>query len=161
MASSLASYPKPRVLLAEESLPVRRLIREALQSFRCCEVDETPSAERAFELGLARTYHLLIFSLGLPDFDGLLLDRLLNRAYPLAHPGNHTAPPVIFLIREGDAASHPRLGQEARVRGLLPCPPRLDTLLAMTSGLLPDSPAASRPPLPPPPFPAPATDHVS
>lgn len=138
MATSLPAAPTPRVLLAEESLPFRRLIREALQSFRCCEVDESPSAERAFELGLSRPYHLLIFSFKLPDFDGLLLDRLLNRAYPLVHPGHHTAPPVIFLVREGEAARS-RLGQEARVRGVLPCPPRLDALLALTSGLLPDA----------------------
>jgi hypothetical protein len=32
----------PRVLLAEESLPFRRVIREALMAFRICEVDDAP-----------------------------------------------------------------------------------------------------------------------
>jgi hypothetical protein len=45
-----ASNAIPRVLLAEESLPYRRVIREALMAFRVCEIDDAPSGERAFEL---------------------------------------------------------------------------------------------------------------
>ena len=45
--------PKPRVLLAEESLPYRSVIREALMAFRDCEVDGTSSAEHAFEMALS------------------------------------------------------------------------------------------------------------
>ena len=55
----------PRVLLAEESLPYRRVIREALMAFRICEVDDAPSGERAFELALQREYSLFLFSLPL------------------------------------------------------------------------------------------------
>jgi hypothetical protein len=39
----------PRVLLAEESLPFRRVIREALMAFRICEVDDAPNGERALK----------------------------------------------------------------------------------------------------------------
>ena len=46
----------PRVLLAEERLPYRRVIREALMAFRVCEVDDAPSGERAFEMALRREY---------------------------------------------------------------------------------------------------------
>ncbi len=146
MESSLPSASAPlRVLLAEESLPFRRLIREALVSFRGCQVDETPSAERAFEMALSRPYQLFIFALTLPDMSGILLDRLLSRAYPLAHPGSHTAPPLIFMVRHEESATHPNLTRNARVRGVLPYPPKLDLLLALTMGLLPDT----LPPLPP------------
>ena len=48
----------PRVLLVEESLPFRRVIREALTAFRHCEVDDTPSAEHAFEMALKKEYAL-------------------------------------------------------------------------------------------------------
>ena len=72
--------PKPRVLLAEESLPYRRVIREALMAFRDCEVDDTSSAEHAFEMALAKPYQLFIFSLPLPALSGDLLDRLLVKA---------------------------------------------------------------------------------
>lgn len=128
------------MLLAEESLPYRRVIREALVSFRQCRVDDAPSAERAFEMALQRPYQLLIFSLSLPDMSGALLDRLLARAYPMVHAGSITAPPVIFLIRPTELQTYQELQRDVRVRGCLTSPPRLDSLLALTAGLLPERP---------------------
>ena len=127
----------PRVLLVEESLPFRRVIREALTAFRHCEVDDTSSAERAFEMALQKEYVLFIFSLPLPSISGDLLDRLIARAYPLAHRGSHTAPPVIYLMRPQDLQSFQNIQRDARVKGGLEMPPRLDTLIAMTEKLLP------------------------
>jgi CheY-like chemotaxis protein len=127
----------PRVLLAEESLPFRRVIREALTAFRDCEVDDTPNGEHAFELALRRPYTLFLFALPLTEMDGYLLDRLIAKAYPLAHPGSHTAPPVIFLIRADETARFQQIQRDARVRGQIPMPPKLDALLALTEGILP------------------------
>lgn len=129
--------PKPRVLLAEESLPFRRVIREALMAFRDCEVDDTSSAEHAFEMALSKEYQLFIFSLPLPFLAGDLLDRLLVKAYPLAHRSSHTAPPVIYLIRSQDMAHYQSLQRDARVKGCVEMPPRLDVILSMTDKLLP------------------------
>lgn len=129
-----------RVLLAEESLPFRRVIREALQSFRHCEVDDCPTAERAFELMLSRPYQLLILAVPLPDLSGVMLDRLIAKAYPHVHRGSHTAPPVIFLARPEDGAALAAQQRDVRLRGTLPYPPKLDALIALTSGLLPDLP---------------------
>jgi CheY-like chemotaxis protein len=126
----------PRVLLAEESLPFRRVIREALTAFRVCEVDDAPSAERAFEMALRREYSLFLFSLPLPDMMGDMLDRLLSMAYPLVHPGSHAAPPVIFLIRPTDTPRFEDLKRDVRVRGSVPLPPKLDVLLSVTASLL-------------------------
>lgn len=139
MAPGLTSSPAtpPRVLLVEESLPFRRVIREALTAFRDCEVDDTPSAEHAFEMALRKQYALFIFSLPLPVMSGDLLDRLLAKAYPLAHRGSHTAPPVIYLMRPQDAPQFQGIQRDARVRGCLEMPPRLDLLFAMTDKLLP------------------------
>lgn len=142
----------PRILLAEESLPFRRVIREALMAFRLCEVDDAPSGERAFEMALHRTYSLFLFSWRMPDLSGEMLDRLLARAYPVAHPGAHTAPPVIFLVRFEDAMRFQELQRDVRVRGSMPLPPKLDVLLSLTANLLPQ-----RQPLPPAGFPS----HVS
>ncbi len=130
--------PPARVLLAEESLPYRRVIREALMSFRNCEVDDCPTGERAFELALSRPYQLLILALPLPDLGGQMLDRLISRAYPLAHRGIHTAPPVIFMMRATDAAAVESMKRDVRLRGCLTYPPRLDALLTLTSTLLPE-----------------------
>lgn len=126
-----------RVLIVEESLPYRRLLREALTSFRQCEVDDTPSAESAFEMALKREYALFIFALQTPPLTGDLLDRLIAKAYPLAHPGRHTAPPVIYLMRPSEVQRIYDLQRDARVRGHLTLPPRLDQLLALTQALLP------------------------
>ncbi|WP_397382218.1 hypothetical protein [Prosthecobacter sp.] len=140
----------PRVLLAEESLPYRRVIREALMAFRICEVDDAPSGERAFELALQREYSLFLFSLPLPDMTGDMLDRLLSKAYPMVHAGAHAAPPVIFLIQPGDALRFQELQRDVRVRGSMPLPPKLDVLLAVTASLLPERQGFTFPPFPPP-----------
>lgn len=88
-------------------------------------------------MALRRQYSLFLFSLSLPDFAGDLLDRLLSIACPLAHPGSHTAPPVIFLCRPADAMRVQDLQRDVRVRGSLLLPPKLDALLALTANLLP------------------------
>ncbi len=129
--------PKPRVLIAEESLPLRRVIREALMAFRECEVDDTQGAEHAFEMALLREYALFIFALPLPVMSGDLLDRLIAKAYPLAHRGSHTAPPVIYLARQQDMPRYNELQRDARVRGCVEMPPKLDALLTLTERLLP------------------------
>lgn len=139
-----------RVLLAEASLPYRRVIREALMAFRICEVDDAPSGERAFELALQREYSLFLFSLPLPDMTGDMLDRLLSKAYPMVHPGAHAAPPVIFLIQPGDALRFQELQRDVRVRGSMPLPPKLDVLLAVTASLLPERQGFTFPSFPPP-----------
>src|SRR5947207_2106610 len=95
--AAAAAAPVPRVLVADASLPNRRLIREALTAFLHCEVDDASAAEHAFERAIQREYALYIFAIGLPDMSGALLDRLLARVSPRLHANTHTAPPVIFL----------------------------------------------------------------
>ncbi len=149
MATPPVPPAAPRVLLAEESLPYRRVIREALQAFRVCEVDDAPSGERAFEMALRREYSLFLFSLPLPDMAGDMLDRLLSKAYPLVHPGVHAAPPVIFLVQPADMMRYQELQRDVRVRGSMPLPPKLDVLLSVTSTLLPARSSPALPPFPP------------
>lgn len=127
----------PRVLVADASLPNRRLIREALTAFHNCEVDDAASAEHAFERASQRPYALFIFAINLPDMSGTLLDRLLARIYPRVHDGALTAPPVIFLVRGEDAAAFHEISRDARVRGSVPLPLNLDALMNITGELLP------------------------
>lgn len=146
MTPEPATTAIPRVLIAEESLPFRRVIREALMAFRVCEVDDAPSAERAFEMALRREYSLFLFSLPLPDMSGEMLDRLLSTAYPLVHAASHAPPPVIFLIRPTDAMRFRELQRDVRVRGSMPLPPKLDVLLSLTAKLLPERQNPAFPP---------------
>jgi CheY-like chemotaxis protein len=126
----------PRVLIAEQSLPNRRLLREALSSFLGVQVDDTPSAETAFEMALQRPYALMILALDLPLIQGDLLDRLIATAYPHAHPGSHTAPPVIYLLRSHETQRIYDLRRNARVRGHLSIPLKLDALMQLTQPII-------------------------
>lgn len=133
---------RPRVLVADASLPNRRLIREALTAFRHCDVDDAATAEHAFERALMQEYGLFIFALGLPDFGGNLLDRLLARAYPRCHRVV-TAPPVIYLVKPDEQHVYADLQRDARVRGSSPIPLNLDALVTAASAVLPAKPPAS------------------
>jgi CheY-like chemotaxis protein len=132
--------PPARVLVADASLPNRRLIREALTAFHRCEVDDAASAEHAFERALQREYGLFIFALTLPDFSGALLDRLLARIYTRLHPAAATAPPVIYLVRNDEAATLREIQRDARLRGSVPLPLNLDALMNAAQPLLPPKP---------------------
>jgi CheY-like chemotaxis protein len=129
------SAATPRVLLAEESLPYRRVLREAITAFHQCEVDDAPSAEAAFELALKRPYALYIFAYRLPDMTGELLDRLLSKAVPLAQEVT-SPPPLVYLLRPEDADHWQQLNRNARVRGGTTMPPRLDKLMPMLEQIL-------------------------
>ena len=127
----------PRLLVADASLPNRRLIREFLTAFRACEMDDAASGEHTFERALQREYALFIFALSLPDMSGTLLDRLIARVYPRVHEGAVTAPPVIFLVRGDEMPAFREVERDARVRGCVPLPLNLDALMNAAGSLLP------------------------
>ena len=126
----------PRVLIAEENLAYRRVMREALTAFRHCEVDDAATGELAFELSLKRPYVLFLTALSLPDIKGDLLDTLIAKAYPRVHSGTHSAPAVVFLLKSEQQHEWQRLSRSARARGHVLLPPRLDMLMNVTAGLL-------------------------
>jgi CheY-like chemotaxis protein len=132
------SPPPPRVLVADASLPNRRLIRELLTAFRSCEVDDAASAEHTFERALQRPYALFIFAMTLPDMSGALLDRLIARVYPLVHAGSITAPPIVYLVRNDEAAAFREVERDARVRGNVSLPLNLDALMNAAGKVLPE-----------------------
>jgi CheY-like chemotaxis protein len=131
------SPPPPRVLVADASLPNRRLIRELLTAFRTCEVDDASNAEHTFERVLQRPYSLFIFAMTLPDMNGALLDRLISRMYPKLHAGTITAPPIIFLVRNEEMPAFREIERDARVRGSVPLPLNLDALMTAAGSVLP------------------------
>ncbi|TLD71382.1 response regulator [Phragmitibacter flavus] len=127
----------PRVLIADQSLPNRRLITEILTSFHKCEVDAASSAEHAFERILQHPYDLFIFAFTLPDMSGLLLDRLAARVHTLIHTSKATAPSVIFLVPTNETAAYKETQRDARTRGSVPLPLSLDVLMTLVGPLLP------------------------
>ena len=129
--------PVPRVLVADASLPNRRLIRELLTAFRQCEIDDAASAEHAFERAVQREYSLFLFAIALPDASGILLDRFLAMVYPKVHGNVITAPPVVCLTRSEDTAAYREVQSHARVRGAVPLPLNLDMLMNVVGAHLP------------------------
>jgi CheY-like chemotaxis protein len=137
MIAAFMSPALPRVLVADASLPNRRLIRELLTAFRSCEVDDAASGEHTFERVLQRPYALFIFAISLPDMNGALLDRLIARVYPMVHAGAVTAPPIIYLVRNDEMAAFREVERDARVRGSVPLPLNLDALMNAAGAILP------------------------
>lgn len=133
----LMPAPLPRVLVADASLPNRRLIRELLTAFRSCEVDDAATGEHTFERALQRPYALFIFAMTLPDMSGALLDRLIAKMYPQVHAGSITAPPVVFLVRHDEGTAFRQVERDARVRGSVPLPLNLDLLMNTAGKVLP------------------------
>jgi CheY-like chemotaxis protein len=134
--SDVALTEKPRVLAAHDDVGTLRLIREALGSFAVCDVDTSPTAEYAFELGLQRDYKLFLFGLHLPVINGELLYDLLSKAYPYCHEGKKIAPAVIFI---GDESTVPRLHEfkrDARVKDVVLKPLGIARLLQAVGGLI-------------------------
>ena len=127
----------PRVLVADASLPNRRLIRELLTAFRSCEVDDAANGEHTFERVLQRPYALFIFAMTLPDMNGALLDRLIAKVYPMVHAGSITAPPVVYLVKNDEMAAFREVERDARVRGNVPLPLNLEALMNAAGKVLP------------------------
>jgi CheY-like chemotaxis protein len=127
---------KPRILVAHDDVGTLRLIREALGGFAVCDVDTSPTAEYAYELGLQRDYRLFLFGLNLPVLHGELLYELLSKAYPYCHAGKKIAPAVIYI---GDESTVPRLHElkrDARVKDVLMKPLGIARLLEAVGGVV-------------------------
>ena len=84
--SEIQSSDKPRVLAVHDDVGTLRLIREALGNFAICDVDTSPTAEYAFELGLQRDYALFLIGLKLPVLHGELLYELLRLNVDVVSP---------------------------------------------------------------------------
>jgi len=131
------STEPPRVLVADASLPNRRLIRELLTAFRACEVDDAATGEHTFERAMQRPYSLFIFAMTLPDINGALLDRMIAKVYPVVHPGSFSAPRIIYLARADEAVAFREVERDARVCGSVPLPLNLDLLMNTAAKVLP------------------------
>ena len=130
------SVEKPRILAVHDDVGTLRLIREALGNFAVCDIDTSPTAEYAYELGLQREYKLFLFGLHLPVLHGELLYDLLGKAYPYCHEGKRVAPPVIYI---GDESTVPRLHElkrDARVKDVVLKPLGIARLLESVKGLI-------------------------
>ena len=111
-------------------------MRESLKSFCVCEVVATPNAVHAFELALQREYAFFVFGLHLQDLNGEMLYELISKAYKFAHGGSKLAPAVLYVGAEADSMRSDELLRDARVKGLLMKPIRIERLLEKAQTVL-------------------------
>ncbi len=133
---STETKTKPRVLAVHDDVGTLRLIREALGNFAVCDIDTSPTAEYAFELGLQRDYTLLLIGLKLPVLHGELLYELLSKAYPYCHEGRTVAPPVVYIGDESTVSRLHELKRDARVKDVVLKPLAIARLLEAVGGLI-------------------------
>jgi len=132
VAGSAAS----RVLVVHPSAPTLRLIRETLTQFTTAEVDTTPDSVYGFELALQRRYQLFIFGVTMESLDGPMLYELISKAHGFCHAGARSAPGVLFLSERSAARRREEFARDARVKGVLGMPLKIERLLEGVKGTL-------------------------
>lgn len=125
-----------RVLVVHQSAPTLRLIRETLTQFTTAEVETTPDSVYGFELALQRRYQLFIFGVTMEGLDGPLLYELISKAYGFCHKGARSAPGVLFLSERNGARRGEEFARDARVKGVLGMPLKIERLLEGVKGIL-------------------------
>ncbi len=127
----------PRALVVHPSTAVRRMVREALEGLTEAVVDSAPTSARGFEMALQRDYKLFLFGLDLPEIEGELLYQLIETAYRYTGVrdggGSRFAPAVVYVMDAPNADKREELRRDARVRGVMVLPIRIDTLLDVTA----------------------------
>jgi DNA-binding response OmpR family regulator len=131
-----------KILIVDDDVGLMRVIREALISFLCCEVDTSPNPEYGFELALTKTYDLLIFDFSMPMIDGAMLFFLIGKAYNHAKPPR-IMPPLLLVTGRGDEKRAQELLKEAGVRGLVAKPFVINRLIEKVKECLPEIESAS------------------
>lgn len=125
-----------RVLVVHPSAPTLRLIRETLTQFTTAEVDTTPDPVYGFELALQRRYQLYIFGVTMEVLDGVLLYELVSKAHGFCHEGARSAPGVLFLSQRSAQRRREDFARDARVKGVLGLPLKIERLLDAVKGTL-------------------------
>jgi len=126
-----------RVLVVHPSAATLRLIRETLTQFTTADVvDTTPDSVYGFELALQRRYQLFIFGVTMADLDGPLLYELISKAHGFCHEGARSAPGVLFLSERSAARRREEFARDARVKGVLGMPLKIERLLEGVKGTL-------------------------
>jgi DNA-binding response OmpR family regulator len=126
--ASMAEDEPKKILMVDDDVALLRIVREALTSCLCCEVDTSPDPAYGFELALKKSYDLLIFDFSMPMIDGALLFFLIGKVYLHAAPPR-IVPPLLLISGKADEERARELLKEPGVRGLIPKPFSMNRLM--------------------------------
>ncbi|CAN5434451.1 hypothetical protein BH23VER1_BH23VER1_30270 [soil metagenome] len=91
-------------------------------------------------MALQREYRLFVFGLELPEIGGELLYQLIETAYRYRSVDGGVprfVPAVVFAMEGANADKREELRRDARVKGVVTLPVRIDKLLAAVGETLP------------------------
>ena len=117
-----------RILMVDDEVALRRIVREALTSCLRCEVDTSPKPEYGFELALKKTYDLFIFDFSMPMIDGAMLFFLIGKVYNNVEPPR-VVPPLLLVSGKAEEERAQELLKEPGVHGLIAKPFAINRLL--------------------------------
>jgi len=72
------------ILVVDDQMTIRSLVRSGLQQIGCTNVEEAPDGEQGLRCLLARPAHLVITDFNMPKLDGLGLLRAIRAHPPIA-----------------------------------------------------------------------------
>jgi len=110
-----------RILLVDDDTALRQSLAEQLQLHEEFEIGEAGSGAEALEKVKEQRYDLLLLDVGLPDFDGRELCKVIRR-------GGHKMPVIMLTAADTDADTI--LGLESGANDYITKPFRLGVLLA-------------------------------
>ncbi len=110
-----------RILLVDDDTALRQSLAEQLQLHEEFEIGEAGSGAEALEKVKEQRYDLLLLDVGLPDFDGRELCKVIRR-------GGHKMPVIMLTAADTDADTI--LGLESGANDYVTKPFRLGVLLA-------------------------------
>lgn len=127
---------RPLVLVVHPVATTSRLIRETLENFTSARVETTPDPVRGLELALLHPYRVYFFAMKMPELSGPTLYEMISTAHRI---GRGTAPlaPGLVLVREKEDPKLPEdLSNDARIKGVVTKPIRIERLLESIKGAL-------------------------
>jgi DNA-binding NarL/FixJ family response regulator len=140
-----------RILIADDNAPVRRALRQAIESAGAWEIVEAENGAEAVAQALAAPPDLIILDLAMPEMDGLTASRQISKALP-------TVPIILHTLHYS-----PRVAVEAMKVGVRKVVPKAErsTILSAIQEVLSQSATISEAESALPPITIPAVPEAS
>ncbi len=133
-----------RILIADDSPPVRKALSRLLSATQCSEVIEVEDGQAAFLRTLELKPDLVIVDLAMPVMDGLTAAREISKALPKLPIVMYTMHWTPWLELAAQKSGVSKVVQKGNSQGLLSV---IEELLGEDAQALPDAPQAALPPL--------------
>lgn len=126
----------PLVLVVHPVATTSRLIRETLENFTSARVETTPDPVRGLELALLNPYRVYFFAMKMPELSGPTLYEMISTAHRIGRGTTPLAPGLVLVREKEDPKLPDDLANDARIKGVVTKPIRIERLLEAIKGAL-------------------------